>query len=114
MILCVYSLGVVLRAKTTYSLSALLLKESGYPVELAKTLIQDCWTKQRTTRAKYIKRKLLIQNIDKLTRHFARNKSHFPILETTDFVEIEKFLLNVCRKKKVKNWMSTDSKKINK
>ena len=44
MILCVYSVavGAVLRAKTTYSLSALLLEESGMPVELAEALIPDC------------------------------------------------------------------------
>ena len=69
---------------------------------ISGSLIQVCWTKQRTTRAKAIKRKLLIQNIYKLTWHFARHKPHFPILETTDFVEIENFLFNVCRKKKLK------------
>ena len=41
MILCVYSVGVVLRAKSAYSLSALLLEEFGYPVELAEALIPD-------------------------------------------------------------------------
>ena len=42
MIFCVNSVGAALRAKTTYSLSALLLEESGLPVELAEALIPDC------------------------------------------------------------------------
>ena len=73
MIRCVYSVGVALRAKTTYHLPAILLEESGLPVELPEVLIPDGWTKQRTTHAKDIKRKLLIQNVDKLTIYFARH-----------------------------------------
>jgi len=65
-ILCVYSVRAALRAKTTYSLLAILLEESKLSVELAEALIPNCWTKKRTTHAKDINRKLLFQNIDKL------------------------------------------------
>ena len=41
MILCVYSVGAALKAKTTYPLPAILLEESGLPVELAEALILD-------------------------------------------------------------------------
>ena len=41
MIRCVYSVGVALRAKTTYHLPAILLEESGLPVELPEVLIPD-------------------------------------------------------------------------
>ena len=41
MILCVYSVGAALRAKTTYLLPAILLEESGLPIELAEALIPE-------------------------------------------------------------------------
>ena len=42
MIHFVYSVGAALRAKTTYSLPAILLEESGLSVELEEALILDC------------------------------------------------------------------------
>ena len=65
---------------------------------ISGSLIPVCWTKQRTTRAKAIKRKLLIQNIDKLTMKSARHKSRWSILATANFAEIKIFLHKVCRK----------------
>ncbi|KAL0000469.1 hypothetical protein SO802_014250 [Lithocarpus litseifolius] len=37
-----HPIGAALRAKTTYSLSTILLEESGLPVELAEAPIPDC------------------------------------------------------------------------